>query len=156
VLCHGPDYAAGRTRFEVAGTIYLSPGDTVGRANASVTFVDAAGVAYQAVTNDAGNFMFEIDRARAPDGPVAYPRGYTFIPGPVTYPLQVTEVRTADAMQLCSSDADCAAPRQCRANFCELANQMTTMIHREASCAGCHFGDASPTGSGRVYIQAAP
>ena len=56
----------------------------------------------------------------------------------------------------CTTDAQCASPRQCRAGFCELANQMTSFVHREGSCAGCHTGDPSATTPGRVYIQAAP
>ena len=66
LLCHGEGHfpaAPGEDIFAVAGTVYpaIDSDENDGLGNVEVAITDATGTTYRVQTNDAGNFMLEVD-----------------------------------------------------------------------------------------------
>lgn len=127
LACHDRDFHPGGDVFAVAGTVYLraSDPDERGLAGVDVFIRDAVGRELHAVTNDAGNFMVEVD----PDEAGEHEDGRLTVADWPEYPLEV------------------------RISQGDMEQRMLTPIHREGSCAGCHDGEADATSVGRVFLQ---
>ncbi len=124
LVCHDEDYNPGGRVFVLAGTVYhfATDPDDRGLSGAEVIVIDDDDRELTAITNRAGNFMFELDPGL--DAPELLDRGRTKIPFQPTFPLSVT-VRYAGEEK-----------------------DMESLIWRDGSCAGCHL--SSDTGTDHV------
>jgi len=133
LACHDRDFNPGDDVFAVAGTVFLQveDPDTMGLAGVSVFVRDARGREFEAITNDAGNFMFEVkerDRERIE----MRGQGKTRLSFWPEYPLE-TWIEQGGIEQ-----------------------RMETLIERDGSCATCHDGDPSARSVGRVFLMETP
>ncbi len=116
LVCHAEDYHPGGPAFALAGTIYAmaTDPDDRGLEGAEVSFIDADGRAFSAVTNSAGNFMIGVEPGLAE--PRQRGRGRAEIPWQPAFPVTVAVIYDGED------------------------KSMESQIWREGSCAGCHRG----------------
>lgn len=131
LLCHGPDHfpeAPGEEIFALAGTIYpdIDSSAKDGISDVEVIVTDANGEIYEGKSNDAGNFMFEVDGDL--DAPRQKKKGVLKIPRKLVYPLEVV-IRQGD-----------------------LERRMETKIWRQGSCSHCHGETLGVASVGRVNL----
>lgn len=130
LYCHGPDHTPGEEQFALAGTVFLYASDRNedGLGGVTVHLRDARGREMHAISNRAGNFMFEVDggegRVRVDDE-----EGKTELGFEPEYPIEAWIEQGG------------------------VEQRMRTPIRREGSCAHCHFGDPSADSVGRVFLM---
>jgi hypothetical protein len=128
LVCHGEDRIEDDAPvFELAGTVYLRQGDTMGANDIEVRIADAAGAEYRVHSNRAGNFMIEVDRGL--DAPLEDAEGILYVPAPLVLPLKVSVHDGATA------------------------RHMRGVIHRERSCSACHAGAPGAASPGQIFVQ---
>ncbi len=127
LVCHRDGYNPGEKLLVIAGTVYLRPSDTTGLEGATIAISDAAGRAFEMVSNRTGNFMVQVKTSLS--APEQKSKGRVKIPWQPTFPLRV-EVRYAGTVK-----------------------EMKSMVWRDGSCAGCHVGSVGGEESvPRVFI----
>lgn len=131
LLCHGTKHVLGvpgGDAWEIAGTVYPeleSPADA-GLEGVRVEITDAEGELFVAVTNKAGNFLFEHDwKAKEPRD---VEPGWVAVPKQPVFPLTVEVVKG------------------------EVRNKMHTKIWRTGGCADCHGATVNESSVGRVIL----
>lgn len=126
LVCHSERYDEGEELFVLAGTVYRRASDTLGLGGAEVLVEDAAGHAFTARTNAAGNFMVSVHHGTAPE---QRGEGEFRIPWPLDFPLHVA------------------------VRYGGVEKRMRNVIHREGSCAACHQAEKGAASAGRVFVE---
>lgn len=128
LACHDRDYSPGDDVFALAGTVFLhaEDRDEDGLAGVTVHVRDARGRELTAVTNGAGNFMFEVEEGESER---MRDDGKTRVGFWPEYPMEVW-IESGGTEQ-----------------------RMRGPIRREGSCATCHAGAPSATSVGRVFLM---
>lgn len=126
LACHDRDFSPGEDVFALAGTVYRFADDAEGVEGVEVQVTDADGNELTAVSNRAGNFMFEVD-----EGERTRQRGEgrTEIGFWPAYPMTVRLSRDG------------------------IEQEMLTRVQREGSCNACHMADVDEASVGRIYLE---